>query len=349
MNNTMTFWLVRAGKHGEQEQEVLDEGIISIDKRDLPDLSQIKEKEQLKTLYAETYTDEKKMRMANRVGQIWSFLNKINIGDLVAVPLKSQSSIIIGEVTGNYEYKKDSPNTKHRRSVDWKKTIPRSVFDQDILYSLGAFLTVGQVRRENAEQRVRHMLENNVPSHDTNNHSSSHNKNNFSEDDLENEFSTELDLEQISKDSIIKFIERKFLGHDLARLIDGILISKGYTTQLSPPGRDGGIDILAGSGHLGFDDPKICIQVKSSQSPVDVRVLRELDGVTKNFRADYGIIVAWGGLNKIANQEISRSFFTTKLWDQGKIVDELIENYDKLDNNLKSEIPLRKIWTVIED
>lgn len=336
----MTFWLVRAGKHGEQEQEALDEGIITIGWSDLPDLSQIKEKEQLKKLYAEIYTDEKKMRTANRVGQIWSFLDKINIGDLVAIPLKTQSSIVIGEVTGNYEYKKDSPNTKHRRSVDWKKTIPRSAFDQDILYSLGAFLTVGQVRRENAEQRVRHMLKNNI---------SSHTEHHFSENNLEDEFSTELDLEQISKDNIIKFLERKFLGHDLARLVNGILISKGYTTQLSPPGPDGGVDILAGSGKLGFDDPKICIQVKSSQSPIDVRVLRELDGVSKNFRANYGILVAWGGLNKIANQEINRSFFTTKLWDQGKIVDELIENYDRLDNELKSEIPLRKIWTIIEE
>lgn len=51
----------------------------------------------------------------------------------------------------------------------------------------------------------------------------------------------------------------------------------------------------------------------------------------------------------LVNLEINRSFFTTKLWDQGKIVDELIENYDRLDNELKSEIPLRKIWTIIEE
>jgi len=336
----MTLWLVRAGKYGEQEQEILNEKIVSIKWFELPHLSQIKEKEELEKLYAEIYPDEKKMQMANRVGQVWSFLSKIEMGDLVATPLKTQSSIAIGEVTGNYQYKKDSPNTKHRRTVNWKKIIPRSAFDQDILFSLGAFLAVGRVRLDDAEKRVRNMLENNI------NSSKQHN---ISQDSIKDEFSDELDLEQISKDSIIKFIKRKFRGHDLARLINGILISKGYVTQLSPSGQDGGVDILAGSGQLGFSDPKICIQVKSSQTPVDVRILRELDGVTKKFGADYGILVAWGGLNKIANQEIRGSFFTTKLWDQGKIVDELIENYEKLDDDLKSEIPLRKIWTVIKE
>ena len=328
----MTFWVVRAGKHGEQEQEIFEDNVISIGWDNLPDLSQIQEKEQLKGLYAGIYDDEKEKSIANRVGQIWNFLKEIKKGDLVAVPLKTQSSIAIGEVTENYRYQIDAPRTKHRRGVDWKKNIPRSSFDQDILNSLGAFLTVGQIRATNAEQRVRNMLDNTTPHHVS-----------------ENEPWPELDLEQIAKDSIIKFIERKFLGNDLARLIDGILISKGYTTQLSTPGPDGGVDILAGFGDLGFDDPKICIQVKSQQFPVDVKVLRELDGVIKNFRADYGILVAWGGLNKVAIQEISRSFFTTKMWDQGKIVDELIQNYDNLDDILKSEIPLRRIWSIIEE
>ena len=112
---------------------------------------------------------------------------------------------------------------------------------------------------------------------------------------------------------------------------------------------DGGVDILAGSGKLGFDDPKICIQVKSSNIPGDVKIVRELIGASKNFGADYGILVAWGGLNKIATQEINGSFFTTKMWDQGRVVDELIENYDLLDSGLKSEIPLRKTWAIIEE
>ena len=43
----------------------------------------------------------------------------IKKGDLVALPLKTQSSIVIGEVTGDYEFKEYTPNIKHTHSVKW--------------------------------------------------------------------------------------------------------------------------------------------------------------------------------------------------------------------------------------
>ena len=49
----------------------------------------------------------------------------------------------------------------HYRTVDWFATdISRSNFDQDILYSLGAFMTICQIKRNNAEQRIKKMAEN---------------------------------------------------------------------------------------------------------------------------------------------------------------------------------------------
>ncbi len=336
----MTFWCVRAGRYGEFEQEIHEKGIITIGWNDLPDLSSIHQKEQLSDLYARTYTDQQKRSVAIRVGQIWNFLHNIKEGDLVATPLKLQPSVAVGEVTGDYRYNQSSPNTPHQRPVIWNKTIMRSEFDQDILYSLGSRRTVGRVNARDAESRVRDML------------SGRHIRRSGvdSGDDAENEDAADqpFDLEAMSKDHIIRFLESKFMGHNLARLIDEILTAKGYVTKRSPPGPDGGVDILAASGRLGFDDPRICIQVKSSRAPVDVKVLRELEGVIQSFGASYGILVAWGGLTKTADNEINRAFFRTRLWDQEKIVSELTENYDSLDEELKSEIPLQRIWTVIE-
>ena len=331
----MTFWLVRADKHGEQEEGVLENNIVAIGWNDLPDLSKIENKEELKKLYVDLFGPNKKMHLANVVGQIWRFAKEINKGDLVALPLKRKSGIAIGEITGDYEFKEIAPNIKHIRKVNCIKTFPRSSFDQDLLFSLGAFMTVGQIKRNDAEARVRKMLKGEFTSRKL-------------EEDVEIE-SSELDLEQYSRDKITKFIERKFAGHDLSRLIDEILIAKGYTTKLSPPGPDEGVDILAGSGPLGFESPRICVQVKSSPTPVDVRIVRELDGVVKSFKAEHGLLVAWGGINGKAEQEISRSFFSIRLWDQDKIVDELMKNYENLDDSIKAEIPLKKIWTLVEE
>ncbi|MCE2506300.1 MAG: restriction endonuclease [Nitrosopumilaceae archaeon] len=275
------------------------------------------------------------MHVSNVVGQIWSFLKRINSGDLVALPLKRKSGIAIGKIVGDYEFKEIQSNIKHIRKVNWLKTFPRSSFDQDVLFSLGAFLTIGRVRRDDAEERVRGMLKGEITSKKL-------------DDDIETETS-ELDLEQYSKDQIIKFLEQKFAGHDLSRLINEILKSQGYSTKLSPAGPDGGVDILAGSGSLGFTSPKICVQVKSQQTSLDVRIVRELEGVIKNFKAEFGLLVAWGGITSKAEQEMARSFFSIRLWDQDKIVEEILRSYEKLDDSIKAELPLKKIWTLVEE
>ena len=111
------------------------------------------------------------------------------------------------------------------------------------------------------------------------------------------EVEEEFDVAQYAKDQILKVIDRKFKGHGFAKLIDQILNAQGYVTQLSPPGVDGGIDILAASGALGFEQPRICVQVKSTTTQVDVKTLRELQGVMRKVKSDLGLIVSWSGFN----------------------------------------------------
>lgn len=331
----MTVWLVRGGKYGQYEEVLLQENITSFGWIDLPDLSKITTKEELKEIYLKFYFTEIKMRMANQVGQIWSFLKKIKVGDLVALPLKGQSLIVIGEITGDYKYNPDSI-MKHQRSVKWIKNISRSEFDQDILFSLGAFLTVGRVRREKADERILMLLK------EKTNISSANEIDNIEEN-------ISHDYLQIMKDDIAKFLKINFSGHQLAALIDEILQAKGFVTKVSPPGPDGGVDILAGSGPLGFESPRICVQVKSSDTSGDVRIVRELVGVVSHFNADYGLLVAWGGLNKKAQQEIKSSFFSTKIWDQGKIVNEIMLNYEKFSEEFKANLPLKRTWVLVQE
>ena len=77
----------------------------------------------------------------------------------MALPLKTQAAIAIGKVEGEYEFKEIADNIKHIRRVKWLKTIPRSAFDQDILYSFGSLLTVCQIERNDAENRVKKLLQ----------------------------------------------------------------------------------------------------------------------------------------------------------------------------------------------
>ena len=331
----MSLWLVRAGRHGEQEQGALDHGVITIG-WDVPDLSRATSKESVRDLYLQAYPNASKNAARTDVGQIWRFIHDIQQGDLVALPLKTPRTIALGEVIGDYEYKELAPDLKHIRRVKWLKTLPRSDFDQDLLYSLGAFMTVCQITRNDAEKRVITLLK----------------KSPEVQPELQptGEGEELIDVEEYAKDQIIKHIEKKFKGHSLARLVEALLQAQGYVTKSSPPGRDGGVDILAAAGSLGFDEPRLCVQVKSASSPVDVKVLRELQGVMQKVRVHQGLLVAWGGFNTSAMQEARDAFFSIRLWDQGNLLEEIFKYYHQFDDELKAELPLKKVWSlVLED
>jgi restriction system protein len=56
-----------------------------------------------------------------------------------------------------------------------------------------------------------------------------------------------------------------------------------------------GIDLFALPGPLGFGWPRLCVQVKSADSPVDLTTLNQLVGAMENVQAGQGLLVSWGG------------------------------------------------------
>lgn len=326
----MALWMVRAGKYGEQENIIFENNVFAVEWNELGDLSKIKTKDELKEIYQKIYTDTSKNRMATHISQIWRFVHEIKIGDLVSIPLKIKNSIMFGIVEGEYKYQKLSENVKHTRKAKWIKEIPRTEIEQDLLYSFGALLTVCQIKKNNAERRIKQLLslEGREPK------------------TMEKE-EEEIDIETYAQDQITKYIDRKFKGHGLARLVDAILQAQGYTTRVSPPGPDGGVDILASGGFLGFDEPKICVQVKSTSSPVDVKIVRELRGIMSKVKAKQCLFVSWAGFNNNSLKEVRDEFFNTRLWDSKELLKAIFKYYEKFNDELKAELPLKRIWALV--
>lgn len=120
--------------------------------------------------------------------------------------------------------------------------------------------------------------------------------------------------------------------------------SQGYVAKISPPGPDGGVDILAGQGPLGFDAPRLIVQVK-----VDAPVVRELNGVMHKYQADNALRVGWGGFTKVALSEAAGAHFKMRLWDSGDVVAAVQEHYEQLPATIGAEIPLKRVWTLVPD
>ena len=78
------------------------------------------------------------------------------------MPLRAKPQIAIGRSTGAYKYSKDIGEVYHTISVEWIRVdILRTAFGQDLLYSFGAFMTVCQIQRNNAEARVLEIMKGN--------------------------------------------------------------------------------------------------------------------------------------------------------------------------------------------
>lgn len=336
----MAIWLVRAGQHGEQEEAALEKGMAVIGWEELPSMKNVKTREDLAQLLKETYPDQGPNTLANWRGQLWAFRERIQKDDLVVLPLKRRAAIAIGRVTGDYTHAAEGTDGFHMRPVKWLKTdIPRSAFDQDLLYSFGAFMTVCRISRNNAEERIKAVLEGkkvaSAPIQSTG-------------DQANDEENIPTDIQQYAEDRIRTHIEQKFKGHGLARLADALLKATGYTTAISPPGPDGGVDIVAGRGPMGFDPPRLCVQVKSSTSPVNIEVIQRLHGSMKSVGADQGLFISWGGFNSKVPSEERTQFFSIRLWDSGDLIQHLLENYERLSPDIQAELPLKKIWVLVE-
>jgi restriction system protein len=336
----MGVWLVRAGKYGEREPTALEKNVVVIGWNELPDLAGIDSREALADCYKRANPDYSAARTANQVGQIWAFRERIKEGDLVVLPLKSQSAAIaVGKVIGPYKYRKDlGDGAFHTRPVEWLRIdLPRTAFGNDLLYSLGAFMTVCQIKRNNAEERIKAIVGGKA---DPGLSASE-------QDEIEDVDSESLDIEQAAHDQILEHIQRNFAGHKLATLVDAVLQAEGYLTRVSPPGPDGGVDILAGTGPMGFGPPRLCVQVKSSMSPAGVDVLRGLQGVLQNFHAEQGLLVCWGGFKSSVIQEARQSFFTIRLWDSGDLLTAILKNHEKFPDELQADLPLKRIWALV--
>lgn len=230
------------------------------------------------------YNLEKEKTAINWAAQIWPIANIMQKGDWVVLPSKLNRTIHFGEIIGDYKYDESlgSPYYNYRDVKWFALDVPRDRFDQDILYSFGAFLTVCRIDRNNAEQRIKDMYKNNW------------NVKVKSVDDqvIESNEDSTIDFDEYVMDKISERIIQKFKGHKMEVLIEEILKAKGFTTYRSPEGEDHGVDLLASPDTLGFGSPRICVQVKTQDNPIDRPTLDQLIGTMSNFNADYGLLVS---------------------------------------------------------
>lgn len=333
----MAVWTVKAGRHGELEDRFLQQGLIGGGWPALADLAPVDSREKLREAYASAYDDQSPRQQANYVAQLWSLRSLMEVDELVVVRLKTTGTIAVGRIAGPYAYRGDlGEDLRHTRGVAWLSTeVSKDAFDQDLMYSFGAFLTFGRVRRDQADERVLAA----VNGAGTTAFASTPDNAEILEPP------EDPDVPDLAREQVRQRLGQVFVGHDLADLIGAIFAARGLSVDISPPGADGGVDILLGSGLTGRESPRMVVQVKSGQAGLNE--YRSLLGLKGHLNADYGLLVAWGGFQGRVRQEARQQPFGMLLWDADDVLDALFEVYERVRDDVRSRLPLQRVWTVV--
>lgn len=131
--------------------------------------------------------------------------------------------------------------------------------------------------------------------------------------------------------------------YDFQDLVADLLRAMSYhVTWVSPPGKDGGVDIVAWPDALGTRPPRIKVQVKRQQQAVNVDGLRSFMALLGDD--DVGLFVCTGGFTKDAETEArAREKRRVTLIGLDKLFDLWDEHYDSLTDQARRRLPLRSI------
>lgn len=339
------LWIVRAGKQGERELAAIEQGRLLPGFLEVGDLGALKGRDAILAHLEQVMPDAGQNRLKNFAAQLNQFAHTIQVGDLVVMPRKMTNGVAIGEVTGEYAFDPNDPY-RHSRAVKWlEESVARDAFKQDLRHSFGAFMTICEIKRNSALERVRAVLK---TGSDPGSLLGKQGKASapVPDEDVEAEdYAT--DIEDIANQQIISLIKSEFAGHALADLVAEILRVEGYTTKVSPPGADGGVDILAAGGTLGLGEDRICVQVKSGDGAANHDVVLRLIGSVSNTQARTGLLVSIGGVNAAAQKELDNNFFKLRLWQMPDLLKALFRTYGELSDETRAKLPLKQIWAPI--
>ncbi len=137
--------------------------------------------------------------------------------------------------------------------------------------------------------------------------------------------------------------------YEFQELVAALLKAMGYhIAWVAPPGKDGGIDILAWTDPLGTRPPRIKVQVKRYSDNIRVDGLRSFMALLGD--EDVGIFVTTSGFTKDAQEEArTQEKRKVTLVDLERLFDLWVEHYGKLDEAARRRLPLKAIYFLAPD
>jgi restriction system protein len=321
------FWGVHAARTGDADSLFLQNNCIALGWHQVGDLSAIKgDREAFKARVAATYPDKKPGSVANNAGQLFRFVHEMKSGDLVIYPSKADRLVNLGRIVGGYKY---DPNTEpgypNVRPVQWIRSLPRTHFTQGALYEIGSAISLFQVKSYAEEFRA--ALEGKpMPTAS------------LTQD--ETVAAVAEDIEETTKDYVLKRLSQQLKGVPLEGFIAHLLECMGYHARLTRK-NEPSVDVIAHKDHLGIEPPIIKVQVKSGDGAATDKDVSALYG--KLSAGEYGLFVTLGTFTP-PSRNFEQSKSNLRLIDGEELVELIFQHYEHFDARHKGLLPLRRVY-----
>ncbi len=332
----MTMWMVRAGRQAVYLNDFIERKCVAIGWPAIGPVDAGVAADDIAALLIHSPgADGSRHRASNWAGQIWRFLNEINIGDQVTTYDPGRRIYLIGEIASAPRYAPEGIEDMPRvRSVTWKTEVPRDRLSQSARNSLGAISTLFLVP-DPVEAEMLSVASGQRPAADA--------------DAVVDDETVEDLLEQTREQSreLIKDRINRLDPYELQDLVAGVLRAMGYKTRVSPPGADRGVDILASPDGFGFEQPRIVVECKHrTNTAMGAQAIRSFLG--GRHAEDKGLYVSTGGFSREARYEAERANIPVKLMDLDQLVDAITEHYAQMDSETRVLLPLAKLYWPVD-
>jgi restriction system protein len=330
MSQPKHAWMVRSGNDNQLVDQVESKSAVAIGWAAMGDLSDLKSREDFKARYQNAYPEHSSTRVAVNAGQIYRFCREIKPGDYILTYDKAARELLVGIVEGSYAHLPElfSPEYPNVHRVQWMKRTSRDAYTIAARNSMGSVLTVFQIDDYIGE--IYTLVTDTTPVAQT-------------EQIVEATETPPFYEETKAKaDELIADLVSQLDPYDFQDLVAAVLRAMGFRAVSSKPGRDQGIDIVAHPDYLGFERPRIKVQVKHRDSAAGGPEMRSFFGTLR--AGENGLFVSTGGFTRDAQIEAERAREPVTCLDRDGFIRLMLEHYEALEPEFKAQIPLRRMW-----
>ncbi len=328
-----TVWGIHMGAHIGSDP--IDEGFVGLGWPLVGPLDSIEDtRDAFKKAVASAYPEMKAGAVPVGAGTLFRFKTEIKEGDYVVYPSKTDRMVNIGRFTGEQFYSpapegEDLENYPHRRKVEWLKHLPRNDFSQSALYEIGAFISMFQIKRNDAEFLEKVDL------------ATPHEVDDDKPDDDSVTSNVTKQAEETTHDFVIRQIYKGMNGYEFEHFTAHMLECMGYAARVSAKSGDGGVDVIAHKDELGFEPPIIKVQCKKLTGQTGEPEVNQLLGTLGE--GEFALFVNLGSYSRPARL-LERNRSKLRLIDGEQLVELVLEHYGKMSARYRTLISLRQIY-----